>query len=129
MLDGWVVVRHALDVREGRAAKGIDRLIGIANDAEIAVGADEGAQQSVLNFIRILKLVNNHVGEAGGIACPEGRIGLEAPDERRREVAEIAGRNRVEDILVCAVHLRQFPQAFRSAYTRRNPAKSSGEMR
>ncbi len=58
------VVLEAADVPDVRAAPAVDRLVVVADDAEVPVVADDALQEAVLRGVRVLELVDEDVVEA-----------------------------------------------------------------
>ena len=59
-----MVALEVEDVAQVRAAPRVDRLVRIADHAQVAVLAGELAHQLVLHAVRVLVLVDEHVLEA-----------------------------------------------------------------
>ena len=90
------------DAAHVRAAEGVDRLVGVADDGEVAAVAGERTQQRHLAGVGVLVLVDEHVAQPGAqlVAVP---LGLH--DGAGDEVGVVDGAGAVEDVEV----LRQEP--------------------
>ena len=100
-----VVVLEVLDVADVGAAEGVDRLVGVTDDAQLgrrrprrarsgrspaaAGGADELADQDVLRVVGVLVLVDQHVAEPPPVVLGDVGEGLEQVDRRHDQVVEV----------------------------------------
>jgi len=62
------------------AAKAVDRLVRIADDAEVAVRRHEPAQEGVLHRVHVLELVHRDVCPPPAQILCYGRVALEQLD-------------------------------------------------
>src|SRR5690606_13629001 len=67
------ILTEAVETSRIRAAEAVDRLVGIADNAEIAVGGTQQPQHSVLLGIYVLELVDRYEAEA--LAACRGNVG------------------------------------------------------
>ena len=93
------------DVADVGAAERIDGLVGIADDADVAVLAAEELKQPVLRVVRILVLVDEDVAERLLPAFPSLGEPLEHLDGQHEQVVEVDRVRRSEALLVLAVDL------------------------
>ena len=77
------------DVAEVRAAPLVDRLVGIADDREVAVDFGEAANQQVLRPVRVLILVDHDVAELARVELPRLLGGFEELHGLQQEIVEI----------------------------------------
>ena len=96
-------VEHVLD---RRAAPRIDALVGVADDADVAVAARERVHQLVLGPARVLVLVDQQVAEPLLVVAEHLGLLPEQPDRLGDQVVEVEGAGRVLARLVCLVDLR-----------------------
>ena len=105
-----MVVLEVEDVAQVRAAPGVDRLVGVADHAEVAVLPGELAHQLVLHAVRVLVLVDEHVLEAAagsGAAPPESRANRS--QRAQQQVAEVERVRVREQALVGGVDVGGAP--------------------
>src|SRR5262249_38838588 len=88
------------DVADVGAAERVDRLIGIAHSAEIAMLGREQLQQAVLRVVRVLVLVDEDVPERLAPALLRLREALEHVDGQVEQVVEVDRVRREEPPLV-----------------------------
>src|SRR5438067_5443858 len=90
------------DVPHGRAAKAVETLILIANDAEILRRFRKLQEQLFLNVVRVLVLIDQNVSDVVCYRLTIGRIAKETVDEPLQvgEVDSIAGE---ECLLVASI--------------------------
>ena len=79
-----------------RAAEGVDRLVGVADHAQLgrlrarrARGADQLADQDVLGVVGVLVLVDEHVPEPAAVVLGDVREGLQQVHRRHDQVVEV----------------------------------------
>jgi hypothetical protein len=77
------------DVAQIRAAPFVDRLVGIADDAKVAVHAGQERDEQVLRAVRVLVLVDHHVLELAAVALPHGRALVEELDGLEQQIVEV----------------------------------------
>ena len=111
-----VVLLELLDVADGGAAEGVDGLVGVADDGELARwqgracpggagAADELAHEDVLGVVGVLVLVDQDVAEAAPVHLGHGRAGLEQGDGAHDDVVEVQGVGGAQALGVGAVDL------------------------
>ncbi len=77
------------DVADVGSAEGVDRLIGVADGADVAVLAAEQLEQPVLRVVRVLVLVDEDVAERLLPALAGLREALEHLDREHEQVVEV----------------------------------------
>ena len=77
------------DVLQVGAAPLVDGLVGIADDAEVAVVFGKAADQQVLGAVRILVLVDHHEPELLAVTRARMRRGLEQVHRLQQQVVEV----------------------------------------
>ena len=110
-----VVALELLDVADGRPPEGVDRLVGVTDDAEFARGdtacavTDQLTHKDVLSVVGVLVLIHEDVTEPAPIVL--GHIGeeLEQRHGRADEIVEVKGVCTAEPALVLRIRLRQDP--------------------
>ncbi len=130
-----VVRLELLDVADGGTAEGVDRLVGVADDRELAgrhrrrgpggqrrlgvgelavgarqllvVAADQLAHQRVLGVVGVLVLVDQHVPEAAAVVLRHLRERLEQVDHLHDQVVEVHGVRLAQAAGVAPVHVEQ----------------------
>ncbi len=99
------------DVADAGAAEGVDGLVGVADDAQLArldtgVGwRDQLADQLVLRVVGVLVLVDQHVPEAAPVVLGHGGQPLQQRDRLHDQVVEVERVGRAQPGLVDAVDL------------------------
>ena len=83
------VVLEVEDVAQVGAAPLVDRLVGIADDREVAMDLGEPADQQVLRPVRVLVLVDHHVPELARVELAHLLGGLEELDGLQQQVVEV----------------------------------------
>ncbi len=91
---------EAQDVADLGAAPAIDRLVVVADAAQIAVLLRQEAEPQILRDIRVLVFVHQDIAEALLVLLEDRRIGAEQRQVVQQEVAEIGGVERQEPLLV-----------------------------
>jgi hypothetical protein len=99
-----VVGLELLDVADRRPAEGVDRLVGVTDDDELAGGdgtvlgggwsSDRRrarGRADILRVVGVLVLVDQHVPEPPPIVLGDVRESLEHVDRRHDEVVEVQG--------------------------------------
>ena len=93
------------DVAQVRAAPLVDRLVGIAHDAQVAVLVGQEPDETVLRRVGVLILVHHDEPEALRVAAPDRRGGFEQLLRPQQEVVEVEGVGAAEGAPVPLVHL------------------------
>ena len=99
------VLLEVEDVAQVGAAPLVDRLIGIADDAEVAVDLGEPADQQVLRPVGVLVLVDHHEAELLGVLRPDRRRLLEQVDGLQQQVVEVERAALLQRVQVVGVDL------------------------
>ncbi len=98
-----VVLLELEDVADGRTAEGVDRLVGVADDAQFGgrhlglrrdvdrlfEGADQFADEGVLGVVGVLVLVDQDVPEAAAVVLGDVREDAQHVDRRHDQVVEV----------------------------------------
>ena len=115
-----VVALEVLDVADVGAAEGVDRLVGVADHAQLggsdrprrgdpaaapARCSDQLAHEDVLRVVGVLVLVDEHVAEAPPVVLGDVGERLEQVDGRHDQVVEVEGVRLLEARLVQRVDL------------------------
>ena len=102
------ILLEAQDVFDVRAAPGVDRLIVVADTAQIAVGLSEQPEKQILDDVRVLILVDQDVAEAPA-ECGE-HVGVFAQQTQRleQEIAEIHRIERFQPFLIVLIQRGAF---------------------
>ena len=108
------VALELFDVADGGAAEGVDRLIGVTDDAEF--GGFEAARggllphqfadEDVLGVVGVLVLVDEDVPEAAPVVLGDLRVTVQQGDGLADQVVEVEGVGRPQPALVLAEDLR-----------------------
>ena len=85
------VLLEAQDVGDLGAAPGIDRLVVVADAAEVAARLGEQLQPFVLGLVGVLIFVDEDVAEAVAIGFEHVGVGAEDDQHVEQQVAEVAG--------------------------------------
>ena len=101
-----VVAFEVEDVLDGRAAPRVDALVGVADDADVAVPRGQQVDQLVLRAVRVLVLVDQDVAEPLLVVLQDLRVELEQLDGLGDQVVEVQGAGRVLAPLVLRVDAR-----------------------
>src|SRR5207248_11473294 len=94
------VPREIEDVVHLGAAPPVDRLVVIADDAQVSVLLREQAQQLVLRRVRVLELVDEDVAEPRRVSLRGLRVLAEQLDDPDDQIAEIDGAGRLQRSLI-----------------------------
>ena len=100
-----VVLLEIGDVADVRAPKPVDRLVGVADHTQVAMGGGELLDQDVLGAIGVLVLVDEHVSEALLVLGEDIGKGAEELDRDHQQVVEIHRRRLEQPLLVEPVHV------------------------
>ena len=93
------------DVADVRAAEPVDRLVGVADHADVAVLGGEHHDQLVLGGVRVLVLVDEHVAGTAPVVREHLGVLAEQLDRLREQVVEVHGAGPLEAGLVLPVDL------------------------
>ena len=99
------VLLEAQDVADLGAAPAVDRLVVVADAGDVAVAAGEQPQPQVLRDVGVLVLVDEDVAEPALVPLEHVRVRLEDRDDVEQQVAEVAGVEDAEPLLVLRVEL------------------------
>ena len=102
------ILLEAQDVFDIRAAPGVDRLIVVADTAQIAVGLSDEPEKQILDDIRVLVLVDQDVTEAPAEGVED--VGVLAQETQRLEqqIAEIRRVERFQPRLITLIQRGAF---------------------
>jgi hypothetical protein len=101
-----VVLLEVENVADVGLAPAVDRLVGIADDEEVAVLGGEGGDKDVLDAVRVLVLVDQDVAEALLVSVEESRHLVEELDRQSEEVVKVDGVCLAQQALVRGVGAR-----------------------
>ena len=114
-----VVDLELRDVADRGAAEGVDRLVCVADDDQLArrdirrtgsgLVADQLADQDVLRVVGVLVLVDHHVAEPAAVVIRDLRESLQDVDRRHDQVVEVERVGLAQPALVHRVGLGQHP--------------------
>ena len=119
------ILFEAEDVGDLGAAPGIDRLVVVADAAEVAARLGEELEPFVLRLVGVLIFVDEDVAEAVAVALQHVRVGAEDHQHVEQQVAEVAGVQRAQAVLVGGVKLGAAAGGRSSRTRRRRPAPGS----
>ena len=91
------------DVPHVRTPEAVDRLVSVADDADVVVLLGQGQHEVVLDDVGVLVLVDQHVLEAALVVGEEVGLRLEELDGLGEEVVEVHRTGSLEASLVLAV--------------------------
>ena len=94
------------DVAHVGATPTVDRLVRVADDAQIAVAARQQVDELVLHPVGVLILVHEHVLPATLVVLEDAREALEELHGLQQDVAEVEGIDVDQDLLVGGVEFR-----------------------
>ena len=118
---------EAQDIVDVRAPPAVDRLVVVADAAQIAVGPGEQAQPQILDNVRILIFVDQDVAEAALETREDVAVFAKEPQRFEQEIAEVDGVQRLETGLVHFVERRA--AAARETRPIRSPARDADRAR
>ena len=95
------------DVAQPRPAPGVDGLVVVPHDEEVAVPARELLDEGHLDAVGVLELVDQDVEEALGVRAERLGLALEELDGAQEEVVEVEGVVALEGLVVIGVELRR----------------------
>ncbi len=88
------------DVADVRAAPAVDRLVGVADDADVAVRLAQQLDDLVLGVVRVLELVDEDVPEALLVRGAHVVVGLQQVGRHHEQVVEVQGVGSQQPALV-----------------------------
>ena len=101
----WVISLEIQDVGDVGAAPGVDGLVGIADDADVAMLHRQGVDEDILGVIGVLILVDENVFEAILKLGKDGRMLLHRTHGTLEEIIEIQGVGGGQELLIFPVNL------------------------
>ncbi len=107
-LDGDGVREVALEVEDVLhigAAPLVDRLVGVADHAQVAVHAHELLHEQVLRTVGVLVFVDHREAEAPRVALAHGRRGVEELDGLEQQVVEVDRARFLERVEIALIQL------------------------
>ena len=99
------IALEAQDVLHLRAAPAIDRLVVVADHADIAGRAREQLEPQILHDVGVLILVHQHVFEAVAIVGEDFRLRAQDGQRVEQQIAEVRGVQRFQPLLILAIEL------------------------
>ena len=99
------ILLEAQDVVDLGAAPAIDRLVVVADAADIVVALGQQPQPQILRDIGVLVLVDQHVFEAALIVLQHVGMVLEDAQDFEQQVAEIGGVQHLQARLIFGIEL------------------------
>ena len=118
------ILLEAQDVVDLGAAPAVDRLVVVADAADVRPPLGEQPQPEILRDVGVLVLVDQHVAEALVVVGEHVRVLAEDPQRLEEQVAEIGGVQRLQPVLVGGVEL--LARGRRRRRGRRPPGTSFG---
>src|SRR3990170_2509716 len=100
------IVLEVEDVADVGGAPGIDRLVGVADDADVAVTARPLLRQDVLRDVRVLELIDVDVLVALGVLLQHLLALLEQLHRLVEDIVEVEGGVLLQDVLVAEEYAR-----------------------
>ena len=100
------VLLEAQDVFDIGAAPGVDRLVVVADAAQIAVGLGDEPEKKILNDVRVLVLVDQDVTEASAEGVENIAVFAQQPQGLEQEIAEVHRVERFQAGLIALVQGR-----------------------
>ena len=97
---GGEVAFEVEDVADVGGAPGVDGLVGVADDGEVAGAGGPGAGEAVLDDVGVLEFVDEDVLDALVVAGGDVRLGVEEVQGAAEEVVEVQGGVALEGVLV-----------------------------
>ena len=88
------------DVADRGAAPAVDRLVGVAHGADVAVHAAEELQDLGLGRVRVLILVDEDMEEPVRVLLPDSSVFPEEPGREEQEIVEVDGVRPLQSRLV-----------------------------
>ena len=103
------ILLEAEDVVDLGAAPAVDRLVVVADAADVLPALGEQPQPEILGDVGVLVLVDQHVAEAPVVVGEHVRVLAEDLQRLEEQVAEIGGVQRLQPVLVGGVELPPVP--------------------
>ena len=85
----WMIALEPVEARRIGAAKAVDRLVGVADDADVAAGRRQQREQPILLLVDVLEFVDRDRGEARPPECREAGIVGQGVHRQRNEIVEV----------------------------------------
>ena len=99
------ILLEAQDVVDLGAAPAVDRLVVVADAADVAPPLGEQPQPQILGDVGVLVLVDQHVAEAPVIVGEHVGVLAQDPQRLEQQVAEIGGVQHLQPLLIGGVEL------------------------
>ena len=116
----WKVLFKLQDIFDLRAAPAVDRLVVVANAAEVLALLGKQAEPEILAGVRILIFIDHDVAETVLIGFQHVAVRLQDHQHVEQQVAEIAGVECLEPRLIGGVEFRAAPIGEQLAVARAN---------
>ena len=100
---GGEVALEVEDVADVGGAPGVDGLVGVADDGEVAAAGGPGAGEAVLDDVGVLEFVHEDVQEALVVALGDVGLGGEEFQGAAEEVVKVDGGVGLQGVLVALV--------------------------
>src|SRR6202021_377122 len=117
------VLLEAQDVFDIGAAPGVDRLVVIADTAQIAVGLGKQPEKKILDNVRVLVLVDQDVTEAPAEGVENIAVFAQQPQRLEQEIAEVHRIERLQAGLIALVQGRALAAGEPRSLARRRPLR------
>src|SRR5262245_45098295 len=123
-LSAWEVGLEAEDVVDLGPAPAIDRLVVIADAADVAGSSSEQPEPQILDDVGVLIFVDQHKLKARLILRKHVRVILEQPQILKQEIPEIRGVQLLQPVLIGGIKLAALPVGEGKALPIRNPFRA-----
>ena len=120
------VLLEAQDVVDVGAAPAVDRLVVVADAAQVAVGLGEQPEPEILDDVGVLVLVDQDVAEAALVVGENVGVLAEEPQRLEQEIAEIDGVERLQAGLIGCVERRAAAAGEAGGLARRHVLRDRG---
>jgi hypothetical protein len=110
-LRAGIVLLEAVEIFDPRTAPAVDRLVVVADDERRAGRAREEAHPAVLDGVRVLKLVDEHVLKPVLVLALQLEVVAQELEAPQQQLAEIDDRRRRAGPLVALVKIDHLPAA------------------
>jgi hypothetical protein len=88
-LGGWIVLFEIKNIPHLRPSPSVDRLVIVADDADILVPLDQPPDEVILDEVGILKFVHHHIATEVLIGAEGFRKAFEKKMDKREEISKI----------------------------------------